>query len=577
MFDWKMWRWIITGVFTVLSIVFLVPTFVDKDDAGNPILPEWWVGNLPSSTINLGLDLQGGMHVDLEVGIDVALHNRLNQIGDTISRMVRDQNVTVRDFAVSDGVLAFTAEREVHAQIASVLTDRYPDLQTTEGPVGTAAFRFTSAAHNELSDMAVQQALETIRNRIDQFGVREPEVVRRGDDRIVVQLPGIQDPQRALDLIQSTAQLEFKLVNTDISQRNVQGWVDAAWAAEPELQTAPQAHENVVRLNEKLSRDLPPGMQVLFQRGQGGQWAPIVVQARPLMTGESVATARIQMDQQFGQPTVSLEFTADGATQFERVTSDNVGRQMAIVLDNVVQSAPRINERIAGGQAQITGAFTMDEARDLAISLRSGALPAPVDVVQQTVVGPTLGQDSIEAGIRSIILGGILVLIFMMLYYRFAGVVANVALILNVLFVLGVLSMFDATLTLPGIAGIILTIGMAIDANIIIFERMREEMRLGKTHRSALETGYGKAKWTIIDAQVTSLVAALVLFQFGTGPVKGFAVTLTIGILSSIFTAVVVSRMFFDLYIGRRGNKRIPVGITLPERAGTAGSAKVRN
>ncbi|MBN2568862.1 MAG: protein translocase subunit SecD, partial [Deltaproteobacteria bacterium] len=279
---------------------------------------------------------------------------------------------------------------------------------------------------------------------------------------------------------------------------------------------------------------------------------PYLLKEKTLLTGESLENAQVRISDRMGEPYVSIKFDSQGARDFDRITAQNVKKRLAIVLDSIVHSAPVIQERISGGNAQITGTFTMDEARDLAIVLRAGALPAPVKILEQRTVGPSLGQDSIDKGILSIIVGSILVLLFMLFYYRLSGFVADTALILNIILIMGALAAFRATLTLPGIAGIVLTIGMAVDANVLIFERIREELRLGKSPRAAIAGGYSKAFLTIVDANITTLIAALVLFQFGTGPVKGFAVTLSIGIICSMFTAIFVTRIIYDYLIWHR-------------------------
>ncbi len=286
---------------------------------------------------------------------------------------------------------------------------------------------------------------------------------------------------------------------------------------------------------------------------------PYLLKRRTLLTGEYITDARVQIDSQYNEPYVSLSFNARGARLFERITGDNIGKKLAIVLDDNVYSAPVIRDKISGGRAQISGSFTMDEAKDLAIVLRAGALPAPIKILEERTVGPSLGKDSIDKGFKSMIIGGLVVIVFMIIYYRVSGIIADLALLLNILFIMAGLAFFGATLTLPGIAGIILTIGMAVDANVLIFERIREELRLEKTARSAIEGGYAKALVTILDANVTTFIAALVLFQFGTGPIRGFAVTLSIGIVASFVTAVFVTRVIFDyLFISRRW-KRVSI------------------
>jgi preprotein translocase subunit SecD len=383
--------------------------------------------------------------------------------------------------------------------------------------------------------MAVEQSLETIRNRVDQFGVSEPEIIPEGNDRIIVQLPGVKDTGRAKNLIGKTALLEFKLVDEEHN------------------------------LDEALKGNVPEGSIVasgLSQDRETGRrtgGASYLLKNKTLLTGDSLESAQVKISDRFGEPYVSIKFNPQGSNDFDRITGENVKKRLAIILDGTVHSAPVIQERISGGQAQITGSFTMDEAKDLAIVLRAGALPAPVNILEERTVGPSLGQDSIEKGIWATIIGALLVVVFMVVYYRLAGLVANAALLLNIIILLGALAAFRATLTLPGIAGIVLTIGMAVDANVLIFERIREELRAGKTPRSAIEAGYSKAFSAIFDSNVTTLIAALFLFQFGTGPVKGFAVTLSIGIVISMFTAIFVTRIIFDYFVWNRKVQRLSV------------------
>jgi preprotein translocase subunit SecD len=383
--------------------------------------------------------------------------------------------------------------------------------------------------------LAVDQALETIRNRIDQFGVSEPDIRNQGEERILIQLPGIKDTQRAKDLIGKTAQLEFKLLDEDHD-------VDSA-----------------------LKGNIPASSEILYETKEDPQSTgrtqkiPYLVKKRTALTGDYLTDARVQIDSQYNDPYVSITFDRKGARLFEQITEANVKKRLAIVLDDNVYSAPVIQEKIPGGEARITGNFTTEEARDLAIVLRAGALPAPVKILEERTVGPSLGTDSIRMGLLSMCVGGILVIFFMAIYYKGSGLVADFALILNILFIAGGLAGFGATLTLPGIAGIILTIGMAVDANVLIFERIREEMNLGKTPRAAVDAGYERATLTILDANVTTLIAALVLFQFGTGPVKGFAVTLSLGVVASLFTALVLTRAIFDFFLIQRKVKTISI------------------
>ena len=358
---------------------------------------------------------------------------------------------------------------------------------------------------------AVETTLEKIRNRIDEFGVREPSIKIQGEDRIVVQLPGMTDRSRALNILQSAGFLEFRLVS-----------------------------DNIVLLKKAAEGEAPEGYEIVYSGEK-----PLLLEKKAALTGNAVTEARVDFEQ-FGQPYVSLKFSPEGAEIFSQVTADNVGKRLAIVLDGRVSSAPVIRERIPNGQAQITGQFTAEEVKDLATVLRIGALPVPINIEEERTIGPLLGQDSIRRGMQASAVGAILVFLFMAFYYRTLGMIANVALILNFLLILAGLGMFHATLTLPGIAGIVLTLGMAVDANVLIDERIREELRLGKGVHSAVRIGYGKALSAILDSNITTLIAAFFLFQFGTGPIRGFAVTLTLGLLSSLFTAIVVTRVIIE-------------------------------
>jgi preprotein translocase subunit SecD len=421
--------------------------------------------------------------------------------------------------------------RENADNFKKLLDDEFQEVrivsETTQDGVLTTVMDLPDKETEMIKKLAVDQALETIRNRIDQFGVSEPDIRRQGERRILIQLPGVKDTKRAKELIGRTALLEFKLVDET-------GDIDKA-----------------------LKGDVPPGTEVLYEVSTDKTTnrtikTPMLIKKRTLLTGAYLTDARVHIDSRMGDPYVSITFDKKGGRLFGRITEENVRRRLAIVLDNKVYSAPVIQEKIPNGEARITGSFTMDEARDLAIVLRAGALPAPVNILEERTVGPSLGADSIRKGLISMMVGGALVVLFMIIYYKGAGVVADVALTLNILIIAAGLAAFQATLTLPGIAGIILTIGMAVDANVLIFERVREEMSLGKTPRAALDAGFDRATLTILDANVTTLIAALVLFQFGTGPVKGFAVTLSLGVVASLFTALILSRAIFDYYLMKR-------------------------
>ena len=488
--------------------------------------------------INLGLDLQGGMHLVLEVQTEKAVEAGLDRRGDDIKKTLEEDGIEVDRVRVDQKKkrisIALVAQSDM--ALAEDKMRSYPGLQKVETSDDglEVVFELKKDESDFIQQNAVQQALETIRNRIDEFGVSEPSIQIQGDRRILVQLPGIKDADRAIKLIGKTARLEFKLVNEMVS---------------PE-----QAEQG----------GLPTDSQVLYERRvnrdtQEVTKLPIVVKKRAALTGETLTNADVRYASNNNMPYVSIEFNSIGAQKFYDITSKNVKKRLAIVLDNNVYSAPVIQEAIAGGRAQITGSFTTNEARDLAIALRAGALPAPVTILENRTVGPSLGRDSIDAGVTSIVAGFIAVLVFIVIYYRLSGVVAVVALFLNLVLLLGALAYFGASLTLPGIAGILLTVGMAIDANVLVFERIREELKIGKTVRAAIEAGFEKAFRTIVDANVTTFIAAIVLFQFGTGPIKGFAITLCIGILASMFTAVFVSHTLFDSAQARKKLEKLSI------------------
>jgi len=477
----------------------------------------------PREKIHLGLDLQGGLHLVLEVQVDKGIERVLERRVDALRRDLVAKGlgvVAVEPYGLQGVRMVFNKPTERGA-VAEVVRNQDPSGEVRQSSPEVWLYDLSAAELQHMRTSSVDQALEKIRNRIDAFGVSEPSISKQGTQRIVVQLPGLQDTQRAIDLIGKTAQLELKIVHSQ--------------------PTAPGATP-------------PPGTQFLplkkkdAKTGQFVEVGGYFVERRAQVTGDMLADARAVPDQLNGQYYVLMRLDNRGKRIFERLTRENVGKALAIVLDDVIFSAPVIQEPIPGGEARITGNFTPEEARDLAIVLREGALPAPVTIVENRAVGPSLGSDSIAQGIRSAVLGSILVVVFMLVYYRFSGCIATVALALNFVIIMGVLALpgLGASLTLPGIAGIILTLGMAVDANVLIFERVREELRAGKSPRAAVEAGFDRAFSAILDANVTTIVAALVLFQFGTGPVKGFAVTLTIGIVVSMFTAIFVSRAVFE-------------------------------
>jgi preprotein translocase subunit SecD len=498
-----------------------------------------WYLYPPGKTINLGLDLQGGIHLVLGVDVDKAIEAQVERAGDTAKAELEKRGIGVTRVerrGTAELVLQLASPQSWDAAVKT--TDEVLatfDRKEADQAAGRMALALKASEAKHIRELAVRQGLETIRNRIDQFGVAEPSIQQQGENRILVQLPGVQDPGRAKALIGKTALLEFKLV-------------DERTDADTALRTGP-----------------PPGTEILYQRRVDKQTreerkVPFLVQKKAAITGRDVTTARVSIDQNTSEPYVSVDFNAAGARAFSELTDANVGKRLAIVLDGNVHSAPQIRERIPSGRAQITGGFSTDEATDLAIVLRAGALPAPVQVLEERTVGPSLGADSIRQGMVAIFASTALVFLFMLVYYRLSGVIADVALGLNLLLLMATMAGFHATLTLPGIAGIALTIGMAVDTNILIFERIREELRAGKTVRGAIDAGFSRAFKTVIDTHVTVLVSGLILFQFGTGPVKGFAVTLMIGIAVSLFTAVFFTRLLFDLiYMGQRKRETLSI------------------
>jgi preprotein translocase subunit SecD len=423
-------------------------------------------------------------------------------------------------------------------QVARLIKDKFPLLEVQDRKVNQEQLQVNLKIEADqvrhIKKLAVDQGLETIRNRIDQFGVSEPDIRTQGENRVLIQLPGIKDPQRAIDLIGKTALLEFKLVD--------------------EQQSVEQALQGKIPAGDKIYY----GRRVDPVTGQVSRNA-YLLKDRTLLTGEYLTNAEVRIDTQYNRPYVALSFDDRGARLFEKISGDHIKERLAIVLDDNVYSAPVIQDRISGGNAIIEGQFTMEEAKDLAVVLRAGSLPAPVKILEERTVGPSLGRDSIRKGLFSMAVGGVLVVAFMVIYYGGSGVIADMALILNIILIMAGLAALRATLTLPGIAGIILTIGMAVDANVLIFERVREELRLGKTPRAALDAGYSKATLTILDANVTTLIAAIVLFQFGTGPVRGFAVTLSLGIIASMFTAIFGTRLLFDYLLQKRRMKALNI------------------
>ncbi len=524
-------RFIIVLFTVVLAFIYLVPTLTGGK------VPGWWGTVFPTDTIHLGLDLQGGIHLLMEVDVEKALEGSTDRLTENLRRMLADEKIAAKEITRTDtGVIRIELAQGADAgKLQTFLSERLPTWNHQSSDGNVVVCRISDKERKRIEKLALDQAAETMRNRIDQFGVSEPEIRVQSGNRILVQLPGIKDTRRAIDLIGKTAQLEFKLVNDQLDPAKVK----------------PEELGKKYEILYQQTRDPETGA-ITGKR-------PFVVEKKTLMTGEYITNANVRFNSQFGEPYVSIEFNSQGAKLFDEITAANVKRRLAIVLDDNIYSAPVIQERISGGQAQISGRFTAKEAHDLAIVLRAGALPAPIKILEQRAVGPSLGRDSIRKGLISMVVGFLLVVAFMVLYYRLSGLVANLALFLNLLFIVSILALAQATLTLPGIAGIVLTIGMAVDANVLIFERIREELAAGRTPRASLESGYSKAFLTIMDANITTLIAAIVLYQYGTGPIKGFAVTLSVGILSSLYTAIFVTHVIFDWIAERYPFKKFSI------------------
>jgi preprotein translocase subunit SecD len=501
--------------------------------------------------VNLGLDLQGGIHLVLEVEGEKAVQNVVDRALLTLKGSLDERKTaytTLQKIAPEEIEVVYPSGESADA-IKKLVQDNLPAVHIKESAENRMVLSVREGEARQMKDSAVSQALETIRNRVDQFGVAEPLIQRQGPNQILVQLPGIKDPQRAIALIGKTALLEFKLVDDE-----------HPLAAQLPANIPVDGEETLVK---RFEGEIPPEDEILFEREHDKELnrfskQPYLVKKQALMTGDVLTDARVSIGD-FNEPYVSITFDSRGAKDFDRITSANVKKRLAIVLDNAVYSAPVIQERITGGRAQISGSFTTQEANDLAIVLRAGALPAPVHVIQNVTVGPSLGRDSIDKGIAAGLVGTILVVGFMAIYYRLSGLLADFALFLNVILLIGALGALNATLTLPGIAGIILAIGMAVDSNVLIFERIREELRVGKPVRLAIDAGYEKAFITIVDSHVTTLITALALFLFGTGPIKGFAVTLSLGVAINLFTALVGTKVVYDVINSRWKLQRLSI------------------
>ncbi|HET9175606.1 MAG TPA: protein translocase subunit SecD [Pseudolabrys sp.] len=529
-------RWKAAAIMLTALVVclFAVPNF----------LPEKMVQSWPKWAqrhVVLGLDLQGGSHILLEVDSNAVRREKLEALRDDVRRVLRDarvgytglvvrgNSVEVRIREGSNFDQALEKLRELSQPIGGILGassgQRSLDITTETGNL--VRLTLTEPAITERIRQSVEQSIQIIERRVNELGTVEPLIQRQGVDRILVQVPGLQDPTRLKELLGKTAKLDFRMVDVSI----------------PPEQAA--------------QGRIPPDSEILYSSTQPR--TPYLVEKRILVSGADLTDAQPGFDQRTSEPIVSFRFNTSGARKFAQVTQENVGKPFAIILDNQVISAPVIREPILGGSGQISGSFTVESANDLAILLRAGALPAPLTIIEERTVGPGLGQDSIAKGKLSSYVGAAMVIMFMLVTYGLFGLFANVAVAINVAMIFGILSMLNATLTLPGIAGIVLTVGIAVDSNVLIYERIREEVRAGRTPINAIDAGFSRALATILDSNITTFIAAAVLFYIGTGPVRGFAVTLGIGILTTVFTAFTLTRLIVAYWVRWRRPQRVPI------------------
>ena len=513
----------------LIGIIFAFPNLLSQNTVNN--LPKI----MPHKQINLGLDLRGGSHLLVEVQSSVRAAERMDDLYDEIRIELRRNKIILSDIAQSNNQIKITLSddgfkgdliniieslsQNVRGQLGTGQLAN--ELEIAEQIDGSILVSMTEEALSDLLRRSVDQSIEIIRRRIDELGTKEPTIQRQGESRILIQVPGLDDPKRLKDLLGTTAKMTFHLIDP---------FSDG---------------DNISRSSMQLKH--------------ADNESTYVLERRSIIGGENLVDAQPGFDSQTNQPIVNFRFDGQGSRKFGKITTDNVGKPFAIVLDNEVISAPIINEPILGGSGMISGSFTVQEANDLAILLRAGALPAPLVILEERTVGPGLGADSIKSGQIASILGLVLVLIYMFASYGRFGIYSNISLLINLSLIVAILSILQATLTLPGIAGIILTIGMAVDANVLIFERIREEISNKKSVINAIDNGYKRARTTILDANITTFIAAIILFQLGSGPIKGFSITLAIGIITSVFTAFTLTRFFVALWIKRSNPKEINI------------------
>lgn len=517
------WKIVMILGICALGVIFAAPNFLSSKMASQ--LPSW----LPHKQISLGLDLQGGSHLLLEVEVDSVLKERLEALVDTMRTTLRKARIQYGGLGVNGLSASVTIKDQASAEQArQLLKNLDSQLNVDMAENGLITLEMTEQAVRDRRTAAIEQSIEIVRRRIDETGVREPTIQRQGEDRILVQLPGVDDPERVKRLLGKTAKLSFHLVDE--------------------------------RENPSLGSRVPPGSMLMpsaDEIGSDGRARMYMLKKRVMISGDTLIDS--QPSFQDNQPVVSFRFDTVGGKLFGKATTANVNKLFAIVLDGKVISAPVIREPILGGSGVISGRFTVQGAQDLALLLRAGALPAPLTILEERSVGPGLGADSVAAGKIASMVGMVLVVVFMGITYGRFGLMADVALMANIILIGAALSLLQATLTLPGIAGIVLTVGMAVDANVLVFERIREEIRAGRTPISSIDAGYSRAIKTIIDANVTTLIAAVLLYQFGSGPVRGFAVTLAIGIVTSLFTAIMLTRLMVVTWLKKSRPDTLPI------------------
>jgi preprotein translocase subunit SecD len=533
MLDFPKWK-----IFAIIGsclffVVFAIPSFLTESERDK--LPSW----LPKQAVSLGLDLQGGSHLLLEVDFDSYLREQLTNLTDDIRNKFRSEKIGYRGLAVNkeDGIgsVSFTLREDSATgtviDVKKILTTMNPDIEVEEKSASLFNVKFNDQFLKRERLRVLEQSLEIINRRVNETGTKEPIIQRQGETRIVLQVPGLANPEHLKELLGRTAKMTFHMVDETVSFQDLE------------------------------SGTVPSGTRVLLSDDKRSDGKPmkLAIQSRVMLSGDMLVDARTVFDQRDGKPVVEFRFNPAGARKFADITTNNVNKPFAVVLDNKVITAPVIRSPIIGGTGVISGNFTVESANDLSLLLRAGALPAPLKVIEERSVGPSLGADSIKSGTLASVIGIGLVIIFMVMFYGLFGMFANIAMLVNAFMTISLLAMFNATLTLPGIAGIVLTVGMAVDANVLIYERMREEMRNGKLPHVAISDGFKMAFGTIFDGHITVLVASALLYYFGTGTVKGFAVALAIGILCSLYTAVLVTRLMVVTWFKAKRRTKLPI------------------